>query len=192
MCKKTVTILIIFFVAVAAFGSENQTQSEQQSIFSGTLADAIWAVLAFALLLIILSRVAWKPLLKTLQSREEQIKHQLASAEDARLKAEKLLDEYKKQSLEILEEATSRASHIEKAIVEKAGKEAITMKERAISEINLAENTVRQQLWQHVGDMLLAISNEVLGRSITADDNKRLIDETISKLRHQQLSGTQK
>ena len=194
MQRRTVSILIIiFFVAAVAFASESRALSEeQQGIFSGTLADAIWAVTAFVLLLVVLSRVAWKPLLKTLQSREDQIKNQLVSAENARLKAEKLLDEYKKQGLEIIEKATSRINQMEKDVIEETGKEAMMMKDRALSEIKAAQRLAVQQLWQHLGDMLLAINKEVLGRSITTNDDKRLIDEAIAGIRQQQSSGTQK
>jgi len=193
MQKRTVSILIIiFFVAAVAFASESRTPSEQEGIFSGTLGDAIWAVTAFVLLLVVLSKVAWKPLLKTLQAREDQIKNQLDSAENARLKAEKLLDEYKKQSMEIIEKATNRANQMEKDIIEKTGKEAMVMKDRALSEINAAQHLAVQQLWQQLGDILLAINKEVLGRSITTDDDKRLIEEAITNLRQQQSSGTQK
>lgn len=183
--------LIIFFACTVAIGSENQMPSGQEGIFNGTFADAIWTIVAFIVLLLVLSKVAWKPLLKNLKTREDYIKHQLSSAADARLKAEKLLDDYKQQGLEIIEKTISHADQTEKEIIEKAGKEAMAMKQRAVSEINYATDTAFQQLWQQVGDMLLTVSREILGRSITTDDNKRLINEAISKLQQEQ-SKTQK
>jgi len=181
-----ITTLIIFRIGSGAIGSENQMPSGQEGIFNGTFADAIWTVVTFMVLLLVLSKVAWKPLLKNLKTREEHIMHQLSSAEDARLRAEKLLDDYKKQGLELIEKTIGHANQTEKEIIEKASKEAMTMKERAISEINYAGDVVSQQLWQQVGDMLLSVSREVLGRSITTDDSKRLINEAISKLQQEQ------
>jgi F-type H+-transporting ATPase subunit b len=142
-------------------------------------------------LLLVLSKVAWKPLLQNLKAREEHIKHQLSSADDARQKAEKLLDDYKQQGLEIIEKTITRADQTEKEIIEKAGKETTAMKQKALSEIDYAADIAFQQLWQQVGDMLLTVSHEVVGRSITTDDNKRLIKEAISKLQ-QEYSRTQK
>lgn len=186
-----VITLIIFFAGTIAIGSENQMPAGQEGIFNGTLADAIWTVVTFIVLLLVLSKVAWKPLLKALKAREEHIKHQISSAEDARLKAEKLLDEYKQQSVEIIEKTISHANQTEKEIIEKASEEAMAMKQRATSEINYATDTAFQQLWGQVGDMLLTVNREILGRSITTDDNKRLIKEAISKLQ-QEHSRTQK
>jgi F-type H+-transporting ATPase subunit b len=180
-----ITTLIIFSIGSGAIGSENQMPSGQEGIFNGTFADAIWTVVTFIVLLLVLSKVAWKPLLKNLKAREEHIMHQLSSAENARLRAEKLLDEYKQQGSEIIEKTIGHANQTEKEIIEKASKEAMAMKERAISEINYAGDVVSQQLWQQVGDMLLSVSHEILGRSITADDNKQLINEAISKLQQE-------
>jgi F-type H+-transporting ATPase subunit b len=188
MNKKITAGLTILFAAAVAFGSEESGVSGQQSVFDGSMAEAIWTVIAFLVLLIVLGKVAWKPLLKALQQREDTIRQQLAAAETARLKAEKLLDEYKKQGIELIEKATSRATQAEKDSIEKAGKEAMMMKERAISEINAAKNAACQQLWQQVGDMVLALGQEVIGRSITTDDNRRLIGEATEKLRSEQSS----
>jgi len=183
MNKKMTAGLIILFAAAVAFGSEESGGSGQQGIFDGSMAEAIWAVIAFLVLLIVLGKIAWKPLLKTLQTREDTIRQQLAAAETARLKAEKLLNEYKQQGIELIEKAVSRATQIEKDSIEKAGREAIIMKERAVVEINAAKDAASQQLWQQVGDMVLALGQEVIGRSITTDDNKRLIGEATAKLR---------
>lgn len=153
--------------------------------------DAIWAVIAFVALLLVLTKVAWKPLLQNLKAREEHIKHQLFHAENAQIKAEKLLDDYKRQSQEIIEKATHHANQAEKEIIEKAGKETMAMKERAIAEINHTKDMASEQLWQQTSDMLLMLNRQILGRSVTDDDNKRLIDEAISKLQ-QEMSGGQK
>ena len=186
-----ITALIIFSAGACAIGSEGQTPSGQEGIFNGTFADSLWAIIAFAVLLVILTKVAWKPLLNNLKAREEHIKHQLFLAENAQVKAEKLLEDYKRQSLEIIEKANHHAGQTEKEIIEKAGTEAMAMKERAISEINHARDMATEQLWQQTSDMLLLLNREVLGRSVTTDDDKRLIDEAISKLQ-QETPGTQK
>ena len=184
--------MMVVLAGGAALASEGAGAPEEQGIFSGTIADAIWAVAAFVILLVILTKIAWKPLLQTLQAREEQIKSHLVSAENAKLKAEKLLDEYRKQSAEIIEKATNRANQMEKEVLEKAGKEAILIKEQAKSEIAAAQNTAHQQLWQQVGEIILTINKEVLGRSTMTGDDKRLVDEAIAKLKHQPLTETRK
>lgn len=186
--KKVLTAILIALLFVrVAIGEETAHAEESTSIFSGTFADALWAVIAFGTLVIVLSLVAWKPLLRNLHAREDHIKQQIGDAENAKLKAEEILDGYKKQSHEMLEQATRYANQTGKELVEQARKEASAITERANSEISNAQNVASQQLWHMAGNMLIAISHEVLGRTITPEDNKRLIHEAIGKLQEESL-----
>src|SRR3974377_2044637 len=56
----------------------------------------IWTIIIFILLLLILKKMAWKPLLSSLRNREQMIKESVEKAENLRKEAEKLLDENKK------------------------------------------------------------------------------------------------
>lgn len=181
-------MLFVFCCASFVFAAEEAAQpKEPQGIFNGTLGEAIWTIIAFVTLLIVLSRTAWKPLLAKLQAREEHIKHQLSSADIARQKAEKLLEEYKQQGSEIIENTMRHAHQTEKEIIDKAGKEAIAMKQRALSEIQYTMDKATSELWEQLGDIVLSAGHEILGRSITTDDNKRLVSEAIGKLKKQQM-----
>ena len=188
MNKRNITAILIalLFVSVAIAQEPAHTE-EAVSIFSGTIADAIWAVIAFGTLVLVLGFVAWKPLLRNLKAREDTIHQQLTGAEDSRKKAEMLLDEHKKKSLDIIEQANRYANQSKKEIIEQARKEALAITERANSEIASAQSVASQQLWHMAGNMLIHISHEVLGRTITPEDNKRLIHEAIGKLQEESL-----
>src|SRR5580765_7647146 len=64
------------------------------SLFSGDLGNAIWTLVIFFLLLGVLGKFAWKPLLSVLQNREKFIQESLASAKHDREAAEARLKEY--------------------------------------------------------------------------------------------------
>ncbi len=171
---------------------EDKNGGTERGIFSGSFADAIWTVVAFMVLLVVLGKFAWKPLLNALKDREEHIKQQLDTAENTRKQAETLLDGYKQQSLQIIEKATEQAHQQEKTLVEKAAQEVIAMKRKARADIEYARVAASQQLWDQAGDMLLSISSEILGRAITHEDNQRLICEAIEKLLEEEQTGAQK
>jgi len=196
---RTLTIiLIILSVCVAALPSETTPVSSvedknvetERGIFSGSFADAIWTVAAFVVLLIVLGKLAWRPMLNALKDREQHIKQQLDGAENKRKQAEAMLDDYKQQGLQVIEKATEHAQQQEKAIVEKATQEVIAMKRKAQADIEYSRLAATQQLWDQAGDMLLSISSEILGRAITHEDNQQLICEAIEKFKDEQ-SGTQ-
>jgi F-type H+-transporting ATPase subunit b len=193
MNKRIITAITISLLFVSAAVAAEPPASEgvspaQEGIFSGSYADALWTVIAFGTLVIVLGVVAWKPLLRSLHAREEKIQHEISSAENSRIKAEQLLDEHKKKSLEIIEQANRYANQSKKEIIEQARKEASAITERANSEIANAQNVASQQLWHMAGNMLINISHEVLGKTITPEDNKRLIHEAIGKLQEESLN----
>jgi F-type H+-transporting ATPase subunit b len=190
--RRLVTILIVLLSGCAAIASEaatGQEASAEPNVFGGTWADALWTVVAFVALLIVLGRFAWKPLLKTLHEREEHIKRQINEAETKRTEADRILEEHKLQGQAILEYVAGEAEKLEREMLEKARAEAAVIKDKAQSNIEHARTAAARQLWEQTGDMLLAVGKEVLGRSMTGQDNQRLIEEAMEKLREEESGG---
>ena len=182
--KKLAIILITVFLCTTVFASEGeQSGGGEQNIFNGTFADSLWTVVAFLLLLAVLTKFAWKPLLNGLKTREQHIQHQIESAEDARKKAEKLLDDSKQQGLAMVQQAIERAQQQEQEIVEKTRQEILEVKRRAQEDIEHARVAASEQLWEQAGDIMLTLGGEVLGRTITPEDNQRLVRDAIAKIR---------
>jgi len=188
--KTTVVVLLALLISVCALASGGEPAAEEQSIFSGTFADSLWTLVAFLLLLLILSKVAWKPLVKQLQARQDYIKQQIETAEVSRKHAEELLDQYKHQGIEIVNKLTAQAQLLEKEMIDKAGNEIAQMKRRAQSDIEYARIAASQRMWQEAEDMLLALSGEIVGRAVTHEDNLRLLYESIEKLKREQTGDT--
>jgi F-type H+-transporting ATPase subunit b len=188
--KTTVVVLLALSISVCALASGGEAAAEEQSIFSGTFADSLWTLVAFLLLLLILSKVAWKPLVGQLQARQDYIKQQIDAADTSRKNAELLLDQYKQQGIEIVNKLTAQAQLLEKEMIGKAGSEIAQMKRRAQSDIEYARISASQQMWQEAEDMLLALSGEIVGRAVTHEDNLRLLYESIEKLKREQTGDT--
>lgn len=175
--------LIVFFICSVAMASETNGAATEQNIFSGSFADALWTVVAFVLLVAVLGKFAWKPLLKGLQARQKYIQEQIETAEDARKKAEKLLEERKQQALQIITEATKQAQKETQELTEKTRQDVSEIRRRAQEDIKHARTAASEQLWKEAGDIVEALGGEVLGRTVTVQDNQRLVDDAINKLR---------
>jgi len=188
--RTTVVLLLVLLASVCALASEGGPAAEEKGIFSGTFADSLWTVVAFVVLLVVLSKVAWKPLLRQLQARQDYIKQQLETAEAARKRAEDLLDQYKQQGADIVNKLTAQAQLLEKEMIDKTSAEITQMKRRAQADIEYARIAASQQMWQEAEDMLLSLSGEIVGRAVTHEDNLRLLCEAIEKLKTEQTDGT--
>ena len=187
--KTTVIVLLVLSAGACALAAGGEAATQEQSIFSGTFADSLWTLIAFVLLLVILTKVAWKPLVKQLQARQDYIKQQIDAADTSRKNAEDLLDQYKQQGIEIVNKLTAQAQLLEKEMVSKAGNEVAQMKRRAQADIEYSRIAASQQMWQEAEDMLLALSGEIVGRAVTHEDNLRLLYESIEKLKREQTGG---
>lgn len=184
--------IIVMAICPCAIGAE---ETSQQGIFSGSLADSLWAVIAFTILVIILGKLAWKPLLAGLKAREDRIREEIMTAENARKQAEKTLAEYnsrveqlEQQGRQITEKAAKEAEKLGREIAEKARQESLELKQKAQSDIESAHAAAKERLWDETGDIVLAISSRVLGRTITDDDNQRLVRDAVEKLKSSHAS----
>ena len=181
---KTLTIILItLFLCSQAFASEGQAPQSEQGIFSGSLGDAIWTVTAFVVLLAVLGKLAWKPLLNALKTREDHIRQEIESAETAHKKAEKMLADYEFKGMQIIKQVTDQAQEQGEKLAEKTRQEMFAIKRRTQEDIEHARIAASEQLWEEAGQIAAMLSSEVLGRTITQEDNQRLIREAITKLR---------
>lgn len=186
MAKTTLFCALVIMVlsgGVAWAQHAAEGEAPEPSLFSGTFGDALWTVIAFVILLIVLGKVAWKPLLNGLNARQSHIEHDLKSAEDSRVKAEQMFDDYKQQGLSVVRQATEQAQRNQQQMAEKAREESLTIRRRAHEEIESARATAVDDLWKQTGDIVLQVGSEVLGRTLTEQDNQRLIDEAVARVK---------
>lgn len=176
--------LILLSACSDAFAQEAQPVSEQ-GIFSGTFADALWTVLAFAALVILLSKFAWKPLLANLKARHDHIAHQIQAAQETRQQAEQILDDHKQKGIQIIHDATDQAMLRSQQLTEKAQQQALEIKRKSDEDIRNAQAAFSEHIWQQSSDVILAVSSKVLEKTVTKEDNERLIDEAVEKLRQE-------
>jgi len=163
----------------------NAAEGEAQpNLFSGSLADSFWTVVAFVTLAVVLGIFAWKPLLQALDARQNHIVQQLKTAEDSRQKAERMLDDYKRQGQNTIQQATQEAQRHHQQTIEQTREEVLALRRRAHEEIESARATAVEELWKQTGDIVLRVGSEVLGRALSPQDNQRLIDEAVTRIKH--------
>jgi F-type H+-transporting ATPase subunit b len=186
MVKTRIVLLAAILFTLSAgwpvLASESG-QNEQQNVFSGTVADALWTVITFVVLLVVLSKFAWKPILNGLKTRQEHIEHEIKTAETTKKQAEKLLEDYKQEGLKIIEQATDTAQLKQREITEETHQETLLIRRRAQDDIRHAEEAAAERLWNEAADMMLSLGSKVLGRTITKEDNEHLVREAIEKIR---------
>jgi F-type H+-transporting ATPase subunit b len=185
---KTVLLCAVAIVLLACGAVRAQeaahAEAAQPGLFSGTFADSLWTVVAFVTLAVVLGRVAWKPLLAGLAARQGHIEQQLKSAEDSRQRAEKMLEDYRQQGQTTIRQATEEAQRHHQQTLEQTREEILALRRRAREEIDSAQTAAMEELWRQTGEIVLRVGSEVLGRALSPQDNQRLIDEAVTRIKH--------
>lgn len=174
------------FAAGAALASEG---GEPGGVFAGDVGNVLWTLVIFSLVVFVLGKYAWKPILKGLNNREAFIRASLEQAKKDRDEAALHLKEYneklvhaRKEATEIVEEARRDAEAVKHKVEEAARAEATAAIERAKREIAIATETAVKDLYAVTARLSTDVAQKVLGREIRAEDHERLIRDSIAEL----------
>jgi F-type H+-transporting ATPase subunit b len=148
----------------------------------------IWEIVAFGGLLLVLWRFAWGPLLGILDQREDTIRESVEKAEQTRVKAEELMEDYKKQlaeahadSQKIIEQGRKFGDSMKEDIVAKARQESEQLLARAAADIEHQKELAVAQLQKQVADLTVGAASQVLGRSLDKKGHEQLIEQYLAE-----------
>jgi F-type H+-transporting ATPase subunit b len=185
MIKRSLFLLaVLMTLALPVLAAEGE--KAEPSLLAGDVGNVIWTVLIFVLVLVVLGKFAWGPILNTLQARESFIHEALAKAKADRDAAEERLKQYEERLAGARAEATAiveegrRDAEVVKRKIEAAAKgEADKMIDRARREIQIATDTATRELYDLSARLATDMAARVIGRELSAQDHERLIAEAI-------------
>ena len=150
---------------------------------------AFWTLVVFGLLLFVLGKFAWKPLLEALQAREKHIQDSIQDVARANAEAKRLLGEHEKKMAEvqnevraIIDEARRDAQHTQQEIVKQAQVEAQAARDRATREIDQAKDHALQEIFHRAADVATEVAGQILRRSMNPQDHRDLVQQAIKDL----------
>ncbi len=128
-----------------------------------------WTILCFGLLVLVLSKTAWQPLMTAVNERERAIKHDRTSAETARAEAEKLKAELDAKLAELkgeigrrMEEARVSSEKEKDLLIEEARKSAAGIVESSKKEIEAQKNEAARELRGKVAELSVMAAERIL------------------------------
>jgi len=150
---------------------------------------AFWTVLTFFLLLWILKKFAWKPILAALDEREQKIKDSLEMAEKASEEAKQMIADNKKQLLvaeeeakKIVEQSRVYAEKLKTQMLEESKAQAQKLLDNASQEIQRKQTEAFDQLKNQVADLSVSIAEKILKQNIDKQSNADLIKKYIDEV----------
>jgi len=149
----------------------------------------IWTILTFLILVSLLTKFAWRPLLQALDRRQNLIKDSLDKADQARVELErinseaaKILDSARVEADAIVSKGRLAGERLREELKEQAREESATLVKNAERQIELETARALQQIRQETVDLSLSIASKVIGRNLSKDDNERLIEDALKQI----------
>lgn len=151
----------------------------------------LYTLIVFGLLMFVLAKYAWPHIKEGLEKRETNIRSALDEARREREQAQAALTEAKKQldaaAAEVkarFDETRREAEALKAQQREEGVKEAGAIVERARREIAAEADAQRKELRDETVKLATMMAEKALGRSVSIDDHRRLLDESIAELKN--------
>lgn len=180
-------VLTIIFLLNFSYAAESADDSNPLLVLDPGLF--VWTILSFLLLMFLLSKFAWKPLLKMLNEREEKIRTAIEKAENAEKKletlneqGEKILSDARSESQKLLLSTKETAQNLKEEIEREAKQKATSIIDQARVQIQAEKNQVLSEIKNELSSFSIMIAEKLIKKNINKDDNMKLINESIEKV----------
>lgn len=191
MIQRAIAFLLLLSAAVPALAQEHGGEHAETALspFAGNVGNAIWTLGIFLIVVVVLGKFAWGPILSLLQEREAFIHKALSDAKHDREQAEERLKEYttalqgaRTEASAIVETARQDAERLRAQLREKAKTEAEGIVRNAERQIQLETARALQQIRNEAVDLSVQIASKIIQRNLTKEDNERLIADALQQV----------
>jgi F-type H+-transporting ATPase subunit b len=168
-------------------------------LVSPGLGLMIWTLVLFLITMWVLSKVAFPKIQEALDKRAKTIAESIDAAERQRKESDELLGEYRARLAEAREQADDIMARARKAAETAESEAAAAGKEKREELVEAAKRDIEaetrrslDQIRQEVADLTVLATERVTRKSLTDEDQKRLVEEALSEVDFSTLSGAEK
>jgi F-type H+-transporting ATPase subunit b len=171
-------------------GASKDVEHKGDDPFGWAMDLAIWTIVVFLILLAILWRYAWGPLLQGLEKREHDIHsaHEEArkAKEEAQALRQKLQEEAQSAQAEVrklIEQARRDGERLHAEMTAKAQADIQNERERLQREVATMRDQAEQHLFAQAAQLATLVSAKFLRRQISPDEHRHLVDDAVAEIR---------
>lgn len=183
---SAVAVFLLTVLPAAVSAQEHETAL---SPFSGDVGNALWTVVIFVLVVLVLGKFAWGPILDQLKTRENFIHDALSAAKQQKEAAEASLKEYTEklraarvEADSIIAQSRTDAERLREELLQKAKGEAETIVQNAERQIRLETGRALQQIRHEAADLSVMIASKLIQRNLSKEDNEKLIEDALRQV----------
>ena len=148
----------------------------------------IWTWITFGLVMLLLYKLAWKPLRSQLQAREDRIAETIEKARALKVEAEELLVKHREQIAQaeeevqgIMAEGRAAAERLREETVAVAERESKAIVERSRAEIEAERDRAITDIRREAIDLTLAAAGRVIEQTLDGEGHRRLAEQAVAE-----------
>lgn len=188
--RTTRAFVVLAMIAAVTPAALSAAEGEGTTpLFTVNLGTTVWTTLVFFLLLGILWKFAWGPILAAVEAREKAIQGALDEAARQNQDAARLLEEHRKQladarrqASDLLAEGKVAGEKVRKEIEEKARAEGQAMVERAKSEIGRERDAALDMLRKESVDLALAAAERLVQEKMDPTKDRQYVERFLDEM----------
>lgn len=163
------------------------------ALFNMDVGLSIWTIVVFLVLLWVLAKFAWRPILAALDAREERIEEAIAEATRMREEAGRLVEQHRRQlatarehAQQILAESRQAADKLRREMEERARRESEEIVERARREIAREREQALDALRREAVDLAIAAAARLLRQRLDSAADRQLVLEYLDAVQREE------
>jgi F-type H+-transporting ATPase subunit b len=191
--------LLGYIVPLAAEAAEHGEESGGSFLVSPGLGLMIWTLVLFLVTMWVLSKVAFPKIQEALDKRAKMVSESIDAAERQRRESDELLAEYRARLAEAREQADDIMARARKSAETAEAEAAAAGKEKREELVSAAKRDIEaetrrslDQIRAEVADLTVLATERVTRKSLSTEDQKRLVEEALSEVDFSTLSGAEK
>jgi F-type H+-transporting ATPase subunit b len=177
------------FVLAAAEGGTTTKDESSNFLVSPDVGLMIWTLLSFVIALLVLRKYAFPAISEALDKRQRAIEESIEASNRSKAESEALLAEYRErlkearaQADEIVASARKAGDEVQRSSAEAGQVKRDELIEQAKRDIEGETRRAIQEIRSEVADLTVAATEKVTRKTLTAEDQKRLVEDALGEL----------
>ncbi|MCL6098892.1 MAG: F0F1 ATP synthase subunit B [Bacteroidetes bacterium] len=179
---------LVFSLILFIFSESGEKAGSPLDVNPGVI---LWTVVTFVALLLVLKKIAWKPILNSLSERENFIKESLEKADKAQKEAEKMIADNKvslikaeEEAQKIVDQSREYAEKLKSQILDESKVQAKKLIADAATEIERKNNEAFNKLKDQVADIAVHAAEKILRENLDKDKQIKLVNKYLEDLKN--------
>lgn len=188
--RTATSIMLVPLLALMTAPAPILAQEGGGGLFTVNPGLSIWTIVVFLLVLFVLGKWAWGPILGAVEAREEGIRDSIAEAKQLQEEAHELLErqrrelaEARRQAQEIVAEGREAGERVRREIEERAREESEKIIERARTEIGRERDRALEVIRGESVDLALAVARRILEDRLDTEADRGLVERYLNEVR---------